>query len=60
MIDDSHLGSQGLCHGRLAIVVLIICSKFQLVDGVTEIVSDAILLQVWDQFVDILVGRRLE
>lgn len=60
VIEDSHLGQKCLRHSRLAFVVLIIRGKLQLVDGVTEIVSDAILLQVWDQFVDVLVGRRLE
>jgi len=60
MIDDSHLRHQGLRHGRFVRVVLIVRSKLQLVDGVTEVVSDPLFLQVRDQFVNVLVVRRLE
>jgi len=60
MVNDSHLGHQSLRHGGLAMVVLIVRGELQLVDAVTEIVSDTLFLQVWDQFVNVLVVRRLE
>ena len=60
MIDDSHLCHQGLRHDGFTFVVLIVRGKFQLMDGVTEVVSDTLLLQIWDQFVYVLVVRRLE
>jgi len=60
MVNYSHLGHQSLRHGRFAVVVLVVRGKLQLVDAVTEIVSDTLFLQVWDQFVNVLVVRRLE
>lgn len=41
-------------------IVFIVRGKLQQVDAVTEIVSNALFLQIWDQFVDVLVIRRLE
>ena len=60
VVNDSHLGHQGFRHDRFAFVVLIVRGKLQLVDGMTEIVSDAIFFQVRDQLINVSVVRRLE
>jgi len=60
MINDSHLSHQGLRHDGFAFVVLIVCGKLQMVDAVTEVMSDTLFLQVRDQFINVLVVRRLE
>jgi len=36
-------------------VILVVRSELQLVDAVTEIVSDTLFLQVRDQFINVLV-----
>ena len=60
MVDDSHLCHQYFCHGGFTFVVLIVRGKLQMVDGVTEVMSNSLFLQVWDQIVYVLVVRRLE
>ena len=60
MIDDSHLCSQSLRHGGFTFIVFIVRGKLQLVDSVTEVMSNTLFLQVWNQFVYVLVVRRLE
>lgn len=60
IIDDSHLGSQVLCHDGFAFVVLVVSGELQLMDGMTEIVSDAFFLQVRYQVVNVFIGRCLE
>ena len=60
MVNDSHRGQQGLRHGGFAIVVLIVRGKLQFMNAMTEVVSNTLFLQVGDQFVNVLVVRRLE
>lgn len=60
MINDSHLCPQGLCHDGFALIVLVVRGKLHLVDDVTEIMSNTLFLQVRNQFVYVLVVRRLE
>lgn len=60
MIDDTHLCHQLLRHDGFAFVVLIIRGELQLVNGMAEVVSGALVPQVWNQFVYVLVVRRLE
>lgn len=60
IINDSHFGPQGLRHDDFAFVVLIVGGKLQLMDGMTEIVSNAFFFQVWYQVVNIFISRRLE
>ena len=55
MIHDSHRGHQGLRHDGLAFIIFIVCRELQLVDAVTEVMSDTLFLQVRDQFIDALV-----
>ena len=60
MVDDSHRCHQSLRHDRFTFVVLIVRGKLQMVDGVTEVMSNTLFLQVWDQIVYVLVVGRLE
>lgn len=60
MIENSHLGHQGLRHDGFTFVVLVVRGKLQLVDTVTKVMSDTLFLQVWDQFINVLVVRCLE
>lgn len=60
MVVDSHLSHQVLRNHGFALVILVIRGKLQLVDVVTEVMSNALLFQVRDQFINVLVVRRLE
>lgn len=60
VIDDSHLCPQGLCQDGFALIVLVVRGKLHLVDDVTEVMSNTLFLQVWNQFVYVLVVRSLE
>jgi hypothetical protein len=60
VIGDTQLFHQGLRHHGFTFVVLVVRGKLQLVDGVTEVMSNTLVLQVWDQLVYVLVVRRLE
>ena len=55
MVNDSHTGPQGFRDGGFTFVILIVRSELQLVDGVAEIMSNALFPQVRNQLIDVLV-----
>ena len=44
VVNDTHLGHQGLCDSGFAIVILVVRGKLQLVNAVTEVVSNTLFL----------------